>query len=334
MVLLAFGELFARFGLGLGSPVIWVFHPTIEYMVKPNQEVFRFHNRIKINAYGMRSDDFALGKMNLNEIRVIVYGDSVINGGSLTDQSEVCTEIAKSVLQDQARRPIVVGNISAGSWGPANMLAYRKAYGNFDADLVVVVLSDHDWKDAPTFRGLNPASQPSRRPWTALGEGLGRYLLPRIRGVIFTNSKDISVQEIGGGVQAMSPLDAFDQLVNVLSDGGVPVLVMLLGERKQMVKNLPMRGVDALEAVARAAGADVIRLVDVFRDNGVLASACYRDEFHLSPKGQDLVGQAIAEWSLMKHSVEVSPWKDGRQGVGDREIGLLLDRFNRYSRIP
>ena len=43
---IASGEIFARYYLGLGTPPLSVTHPTIEYMLKPNQDVYRFGNHI------------------------------------------------------------------------------------------------------------------------------------------------------------------------------------------------------------------------------------------------------------------------------------------------
>jgi hypothetical protein len=74
--LVAAGEWFARVQLGLGNPPLSVAHPTIEYLFKPNQDVRRFDNRVRINAYGMRSEDFPASKPQ-DEFRVLVFGDSV-----------------------------------------------------------------------------------------------------------------------------------------------------------------------------------------------------------------------------------------------------------------
>lgn len=50
------GEVVARFVLGLGDPPLSVAHPTIEYLLKPNQVVHRFGNRYLVNQYGMQSE--------------------------------------------------------------------------------------------------------------------------------------------------------------------------------------------------------------------------------------------------------------------------------------
>lgn len=170
------GEVFARFALGLGTPPLSVTHPTIEYMFKPNQDVFRFGNRVLINSYGMRSSDFALRKPSQNEFRIMVFGDSVLNGGAQTDQTDLATTVVSQRLHKELARPVVVGNISAGSWGPGNWLAYVREYGFFDADAIVLVASSHDAADNPTFAPLNLNTHPVTAPYSALVEGVTRYL--------------------------------------------------------------------------------------------------------------------------------------------------------------
>jgi len=177
-------ELFARFGLGLGTPPLSVTHPQIEYLFKPNQDVNRFGNRILVNAYGMRTPDFPMHKQNPAERRIMVFGDSVLNGGAQTDHEALATSILARDLSRAWQALVVVGNISAGSWGPGNWLAYAREYGWLDADAVVLVMSSHDTADNPTFAPLNPNTHPTVRPWTAVGEGLTRYLPRYVPGLL------------------------------------------------------------------------------------------------------------------------------------------------------
>ena len=90
------GELFSKFYLGLGTPPLSITHTSIEYMFKPNQSVTRFGNSFASNEYGMRSD--SLAEKSLDELRIMVFGDSVINGGNLTDQSELATVLLQQSL--------------------------------------------------------------------------------------------------------------------------------------------------------------------------------------------------------------------------------------------
>jgi len=156
-------ETLARTVAGLGTPALSVTHPTIEYMFKPNQHVYRFGNLQHYNASGMRSTDFAPTRTQDNELRVLVVGDSVINGGHLTDQADLGTELLRYELESLLRQPVSVGNISAGSWGPPNQLAYLNEYGWFDADIVLFVASDHDaWTIRSSARSTPTPTRPKR----------------------------------------------------------------------------------------------------------------------------------------------------------------------------
>ena len=169
-------ELIARYGLGLGTPPLTVAHPTIEYMFAPNQDVYRYHNHVKINSSGMRSDEAPTTKTDLRQFRVLMLGDSVLNGGNLTDHEDLATTILQKELAKALGRPVWVGNVSAGSWGPPNQLAWVKEYGLYDADVVVLQISAHDIADVPRFAPLDPDAYSTEAPWSATTEGLHRFL--------------------------------------------------------------------------------------------------------------------------------------------------------------
>jgi hypothetical protein len=57
--------------------------PQIEYLPKPSMHYRRFGNRISYNAYSIRSGPVTLHKTDPAELRVLVIGDSVVNGGRL-----------------------------------------------------------------------------------------------------------------------------------------------------------------------------------------------------------------------------------------------------------
>jgi hypothetical protein len=183
LLLLALGlitELVLRWIVGLGDPPLYQSEPSMEYMLQPSKTYLRFGNRIFVNRYGMRSADFPPQKSSSRELRILVVGDSVIYGGVRIGQREIDTEILRRNLQRQYRKPVVVGNISAKSWGPPNELAYLKRFGTFDADVVILVLSSHDYADAPSFVPVVGVvgEYPEKRPWSAMGDLLTTYILP------------------------------------------------------------------------------------------------------------------------------------------------------------
>ena len=92
------------------------------------------------------------------------------------DHEQLATTILARRLQAELHRPVTVGNVSAGSWGPGNWLAYVERYGTFDADIVVLVVNSGDVADNPTFEPLRPQTHPTRKPRLAIEEGWSRYL--------------------------------------------------------------------------------------------------------------------------------------------------------------
>jgi hypothetical protein len=63
----------------------------------------------------------------------MVFGDSVINGGNLTDHGSLGTTILQDRLGKLNHKHVIVGNVSAGSWGPG-IVAYVKQYGILECE--------------------------------------------------------------------------------------------------------------------------------------------------------------------------------------------------------
>lgn len=135
-------------------------------MFAPDQEVYRFGNLQAYNAQGMRSPPM---ETVFQPRRILVFGDSVLNGGNLTDQSELGTTLATS-------DDLFFGNVSAGSWGPANMHAWFREFGSMGADTAIIVVSSHDLSDLPSFEPLDPTTHPMQPPLSALTEAFTRYI--------------------------------------------------------------------------------------------------------------------------------------------------------------
>jgi hypothetical protein len=286
LALLLATECYCRFHLGLGDPPLSIADAQIEYLFAPNQHLRRFGNRVEYNAWSMRSDDFPVQKSQPNELRVMVFGDSVVNGGALTDQHDLATSILQRQLGVALGRPVVVGNISAGSWGPPNMLAYARRFGLFQADVVAVVVSSHDYADAPTFEptvGVNP-DFPSHRPWCATWEAITRYLpryVPMLAGktppVPPPAQKDID-----------ESLGALGDLIRLAQQNGAKVVLGQHLEVGELPLGHPQHGHDAIAKVARDAG------VEPFDIEGTGASAAlYRDHIHTNQAGQAFIAARL-----------------------------------------
>jgi len=292
------GELVARYGLGLGDPPLSVVDETIEYRFKPG-EYHRFGNRVFYNAYSMRSDEVSRVRADPQELRVLMLGDSVINGGVLTDQHDLASEILRRRLMEATGRPTWVGNVSAGSWGPANLLAYVQKYGWFEADVAVVVLSSHDAADVPTFEptvGVHPA-YPDRAPLLALQEAIARYL-PR-----YLLSRFAAEEPPDPGVEARPPLaaddpdvqaslDALRRLVASAREHGVRLLIVLHVTRTELD-----HGVEAGHTLIRRVADDeqvpVLDNADAMRAALGRGDIPYRGNIHLNAVGQQILADLI-----------------------------------------
>lgn len=272
-------ELFARYYLGLGDPPLSMADPAIEYLFKPGQDCRRFGNVIRYNAYSMRSPDFPNAKADPREFRVLVLGDSVVNGGAQTDQTELATTILQQRLHEHMGRPVVVGNVSAGSWGPSNLLAYARRFGFFQADVVVVVLSSHDAHDVPTFApsvGVHP-NMPGERPPFAAWEGVERYLMPKLRG----REGGADTPDEPSAADVAKSTAALQELIGLAAERGAKVVVALHRERDEVGRPEPAAFQTFRDASAHAQAVDL--------DAGLSTDdtiSMYRDHVHPSAAGQ------------------------------------------------
>lgn len=287
VVVAAGGELVARYHLGLGDPPLTVLDPEIEYLFAPGSHS-RFGNRVEYNSVHMRAEEPPAADAS-EGLRVLVLGDSVVNGGALTDQAELATSILQRHIGPNGGW---VGNVSAGSWGPANILAYVRRFGWFDADLAVLVLSTHDLTDLPAFRAELGPDFPTERPALALAEALTRYV-PRY------------VPALGPwlGPTRSEPQMHYDDVTAV----GTEVLRTLLADARDHVPHLvvvlhPTRG----EATGRAAPDTMLQralLSDIIEQEGILVvpfdermhpvEALYRDDIHINDAGQLVYGEFL-----------------------------------------
>src|SRR5688572_12999370 len=148
-VILAFVlvELALRKFFGLGDMLLFQADSSFEYIAQPNQDKTRFGNRILSNEYSMRSQPIK----ESDSCIVLGFGDSILNGGSLTEQDSLATAIVENRLQQGGSNAFRFLNVSAGSWGPDNCAAYLKRYGSFNAKMIVLFVSSHDAHDMMTF---------------------------------------------------------------------------------------------------------------------------------------------------------------------------------------
>jgi hypothetical protein len=286
-------ELIARFVLGLGSPPISQRHPTIEYMFQPDQDVNRFGNRFLTNSWGMRSDYFPLRKLEANELRVLIFGDSVLNGGNLTDHEQLATTLIQQELSRRQSRPVTVGNISAGSWGPGNWLAYVNEYGWFDADIVIVEVNHGDGADCPVFGPLNPDSHPIESPWCATQELFSRYL-PRYLPKSCQGASESAAYEEKTGDDAVCAAVAREdmrQFLELAKANVNEVHVVKFLDREQTIAQSEQSKFSWIDDLCRELEVNCVSTLGYFDPQQT--SFEFRDEIHPNPPGQAGLAKAI-----------------------------------------
>ena len=129
-------ELILRFAFGFCNAMLYTSSDAYEYIAAPNQNRYRLGAHIHINSYSQRCEE-----PDSTKVRVLGLGDSVLFGGTMTDQED----LASSIFSEETG--IQMLNISAGSWGPDNCAAYLREKGVFGAKAVVLVCSSHDAYD-------------------------------------------------------------------------------------------------------------------------------------------------------------------------------------------
>lgn len=297
LVLVVAAELVSRFVLGLGTPPLYEADTGFEYRLLPKQDVQRFGNHIQVNRWGMRSPDFGNTKTDPQELRVMVFGDSVVNGGSQIDQAALSTSLLQSALQTQLARPVTVGNISAGSWGPGNWLAYAQRFGFFEADLVVLVVGSGDHADNPGFAPLD-ADHPTEAPTLALQEAVQRYLprylnhyLPKVLGDLWrepsegtTASREPTLQD---GARGQADLQQFLQLAQ---GERRPVIVVHHPDLDELSSGRYLDGHAQIRDLVRGLSLPFVELRTAYQAAG---PALYRDSIHHSVLGQQVMADSL-----------------------------------------
>jgi hypothetical protein len=275
-------ELSLRAGFGLGHPPLYNSSSVYEYMQKPNQHLRRFGNLYITNEYSMRNNGL---KDNAKEI--LFLGDSVINGGVLTDHYELATSIIQDSLNSLSYQSFQVLNISAGSWGPDNAVSYLEKHGNFDAAVIVAIFSSHDAGDTMTFEPIvgEHHSFPERKPLLATVELLDRYIFPRLKNAVESSvnrlkwNEESKKSKMEITVSSLNP--GWNQLVEYCEKNSIPLFIYLHADRSEMLdKEYNENGQKIIQFLEK-------KNIIYFKGLNLLTrEEYYRDGIHINSSGQ------------------------------------------------
>jgi hypothetical protein len=281
-------EIYLRLAWGFCDAVLMQEDSKFEYIAQPNQNRFRFKNHILYNNLSMRSDE-----VDSAAIKIVGFGDSVINGGSLTDQDSLATNILSKKLSKICNRHVQFLNVSAGSWGPDNCFAYLNKYGNFSSKHFILFVSSHDAFDNMDFKktvGLND-NFPNKQYQLALIELFNRYLLQRIYHLLGITPHTDEQLGINKRQQNSEFNTGFENFYRYCEKNKIELVIYLHAETSELSAQKFNEQGKKIEAFAEEKQIKLITDID----QG-LSSVDYRDNIHLNEKGQSKMAELVLRY--------------------------------------
>jgi len=274
-----------RLGFGFCNTPLYISDPDFEYIYAPNQEVRRFGNIIRTNEYSMRSGSIS----NKDTTVILLVGDSVVLGGSLTDNDSLASTLLEYRLSKALNRVVRVLNIAAGSWGPDNIAAYLNKYSLFNADLICLMASSHDAHDNMTHAdqvGID-INLPNKQFDWALKELWVRYLYPRYFKGISDTSTDfapIAVGDAGIHKNGVGFNPGFNQMKTIAKSAKIPFLLVLHPETSEIQSG--QYNYEGQEIIQFAKKDSVLLIKELFEWKPTLSLYRENDVVHYNDEGQ------------------------------------------------
>jgi len=284
-ILLAAGEITARYWLGLGYLPVYITNEKYEYIYAPDQDIWRFHNHIVTNEYSMRSKPLS----KKDKCRILKFGDSVINGGPHVDHDSLASTLLENKLAEHFRDSIRVLNISAQSWGPDNAFSYLHEHGNFDSPFFILVFSSHDWHDNMHFKEVvgNHRAWPDSQPWCALTDGFSRYFIPKVKEWFGSEENEY---EYLYGVNDSKINPGWNDFFNYCNQNQIALLIYLHPEQSELKnKKYDKNGTQLLNWIKKNKINHIEGISHPFK------TTHYRDEIHLNESGHALLADVLYE---------------------------------------
>lgn len=283
-------EVVCRFGLGLGDPPLVVRDPHCGYRFAPSQTVTRFGNTISYDQRSRRGRSHEVDSERT--IEVLLVGDSVLNGGALTDDADTADSLLNGLGFTVDGKRAVFRNLSAGSWAPPQQLAYLKAYGVGEAQAIILVLSSHD----ALSRHTGPeAPFPSRKPWLAAEEFVWRYVFQQRRHLFDASQGwEASAAAIPTEIAASPNSSAIScwclaQICDYCAERKLPLAAVLWPSRIEATANKWDPTCKSITDVLTRNQIQWIDLLPTVRDQPDFAASIYRDDIHPTIAGQRVV---------------------------------------------
>lgn len=220
--------------LGFGNPALLQTDANAGYIFAPNQVVYRFGNRLEYNQFSQRSEQIDSAKPE-GTLRILMIGDSVLNGQNITDQKETIPELFEARLLG-IKKQVEVLNASAGSWGIGNQLGYIRKFGTFGSDAVILQIGTHDLLQPPSsIPGVgNHPLMLNRKPLLAIQEVFQIYVMPQLSSVFVSDSLAAGVP-VSESQRFMENMQRFEQIVALVRAKNIPLFVLYTCDRADLL---------------------------------------------------------------------------------------------------
>jgi len=215
-------EWFLRWRFGLGNPPLVYLDDSYGYAFRPSQDLRRFGKRVYYSKEGLRSEELREGA-----VRVLCVGDSITNGGMITDQAETYPYRLEERLRIKGMNAQVL-NLSAGGWAIGNELNFLKRHGIFGARAVVLEIGSDDFSQKISLSASVQGSPsfPTQAPSSAISELVVRYLIPHVQTAIGATPKVASDPQLEGDPVECRRLLG-EMIHYVLMQGGRPIVMVM-----------------------------------------------------------------------------------------------------------
>lgn len=302
-------EIFLRLIFGLGNPVLSQADPETGYRFQPNQKIFRFGKHIEYNQYSQRSEPINPEK-SPQKLRILMTGDSVLNGGNPTNQNQTITELLETKLT-QNGHPTEILNASAGSWGIGNELAYIRKFGTFQSDALILQIGTHDLTQpqSTSERVGHDPNYPDHPPLSAIQEGFTRYVWPALAPTfkVYASSAEIPLPLPAKiDKQFQKNMNNLKEILSLAQKQKIPVFVLFTPNREDLIPTFqtPRYKSEFLQILKAAQ----VKVIDTHIAWSKLPPTTvnnyFRDEVHFTVAGNqaaaDLLFQQLCEAATLR----------------------------------
>lgn len=268
------------------------------------KKIFRFGRTIEYNQYSQRSPKITLKKPQ-GKLRILMIGDSVLNGGLPINQDQTITSLLTQKIIKVGYN-VEVLNASSGSWGIGNELAYLRKFGTFESDALILQIGTHDLiqPTSTSEKVGNDPHFPDQRPISAIQEVWERYGKRRVNFWFRDNlNMDVrryirdlqSTPKLNPSVDLPKNMNYLREIISFARQKNIPIYILFTPYRDDMIPKpkTPNFYPNFMTVIVE----ENIPIIDSYNHWRVLPSSVvgsyFRDSVHFTKLGNEAIADLI-----------------------------------------